>query len=77
MAFLRHDHQVTWHSLQTLSRQANILVLQGDTLMTSLLEEFADIFEEPHSLPPQRRYDHHIHLLLGTAPVAVRPYRYP
>ena len=22
-------------------------------------------------------YDHHIHLLLGTAPVAVRPYRYP
>jgi hypothetical protein len=45
--------------------------------MESLLLDFADIFEAPRGLPPQRRHDHRIHLLPGTAPVAVRPYRYP
>jgi len=28
-------------------------------------------------LPPQRPYDHLIHLLLGTALMVGRPYRYP
>lgn len=45
--------------------------------MTLLLDEFAEVFEEPHGLPPSRRCDHHIHLFPGTAPVAIRPYRYP
>jgi hypothetical protein len=45
--------------------------------MESLLLDFADIFEAPRGLPPQRLHDHRIHLLPGTAPVAVRPYRYP
>jgi hypothetical protein len=45
--------------------------------MTSLLQAYADIFAIPRGLPPQRRHDHRIHLLPGTAPVAVRPYRYP
>jgi len=42
-----------------------------------LLDSFADLFEPPTSLPPSRSFDHHIHLLPGTASVAVRPYRYP
>ena len=42
-----------------------------------LLDSFADLFEPPTTLPPSRSFDHHIHLLPGTAPVAVRPYRYP
>jgi hypothetical protein len=50
---------------------------QQDDLMTSLLQAYVDIFATPSGLPPQRRHDHRIHLLPGTAPVAVRPYRYP
>jgi hypothetical protein len=35
------------------------------------------IFEEPQGLPPARSYDHRIHHLPNTAPIAMRPYRYP
>ena len=41
-----------------------------------LLAKFADIFAEPTNLPPLRCFDHRIHLLPNTAPIAVRPYRY-
>jgi hypothetical protein len=34
-----------------------------DDLLKTLLTTYADIFEEPQSLPPQRHNDHHIHLL--------------
>ncbi|KAK1626624.1 hypothetical protein QYE76_000939 [Lolium multiflorum] len=46
-------------------------------LLTHLLQQHGDIFEEPQGLPPPRACDHRIHLLPGSAPVAVRPYRYP
>ncbi|XP_061370333.1 uncharacterized protein LOC133313043 [Gastrolobium bilobum] len=42
-----------------------------------LLEEFDTIFQEPHELPPHRQLDHEIHLEPNSAPVNVRPYRYP
>jgi len=42
-----------------------------------LLQQHDDLFDEPQGLPPAQVYDHRIHLLPGTAPVAVRPYRYP
>ena len=41
----------------------------------SLLAEFADIFEEPRSLPPVRRLDHKILLKLGSQPINIRPYK--
>jgi hypothetical protein len=46
-------------------------------LLTHLLQQHGDLFDEPQGLPPVRVYDHRIHLLPDTAPVAVRPYRYP
>lgn len=52
MSFWLHDHKVIWHSLQVLAQHANISALTGDTLMTTLLEEFANVFEKPHGLPP-------------------------
>ena len=41
-----------------------------------MLLQFATVFDEPQGLLPARPYDHRIHHLPGTAPVAVRPYRY-
>ena len=43
--------------------------------LSSLLKEFADLFEEPSSSPPQRSHDHKIVLKPGTSPVNLRPYR--
>jgi hypothetical protein len=48
-----------------------------DNLLDTLLTAYVDIFDEPRGLPPQRQHDHKMHLLPGTTPVAVRPYRYP
>jgi hypothetical protein len=45
--------------------------------LDNLLQSYEDLFEEHRGLPPARRHDHHIRLLPGTAPIAVRPYRYP
>jgi hypothetical protein len=46
-------------------------------LLDELLLQHSAVFDTPRGLPPARSYDHRIHLLPGTAPVAVRPYRYP
>lgn len=42
-----------------------------------LLLEYADLFEEPTTLPPHRELDHTIPLVPGAAPPQVRPYRVP
>lgn len=44
--------------------------------LTLLLDEFADIFEEPKDLPPHRPYDHAIPLQPNATPVNSRPYKY-
>jgi hypothetical protein len=42
----------------------------------TLLDDYADVFDDPKTLPPSRLQDHHIPLLPNTAPVNARPYRY-
>ena len=42
----------------------------------NLLDEYAELFAEPSSLPPRREADHQIPLLPGSQPINVRPYRY-
>lgn len=39
-----------------------------------LFHKFSALFHEPHSLPPSRPTDHHIHLNPHSKPVNVRPY---
>ena len=67
----------SWHwDIQSTGRLHTIRT--DDTpLLDELLDSFQDVFEPPTGLPPQRECDHHLHLLPNTAPVAVRPYRYP
>lgn len=45
--------------------------------VTTLLSEFQDVFAPPTGYPPARHCDHEIPLLVGAAPVQIRPYRYP
>ncbi|KAL5720791.1 hypothetical protein ACHQM5_013426 [Ranunculus cassubicifolius] len=45
--------------------------------ISDLLEKYADIFAEPHSLPPTRSQDHSICLKEGSTPPHCKPYRYP
>ncbi|XP_072971373.1 uncharacterized protein [Typha angustifolia] len=40
-------------------------------------KKFADVFQQPHGLPPPRAQDHCIEILLGAGPANVRPYQYP
>lgn len=42
----------------------------------ALLDEYANVFEDPKTLPPTRLHDHHIPLLPNIAPINSKPYRY-
>ena len=46
-------------------------------VLRSLLDTFAPVFATPIGLPPSREFDHSIPLLPDTAPINIRPYRYP
>ncbi|GJR79840.1 hypothetical protein Tco_0150625 [Tanacetum coccineum] len=74
--------RVKWHVLKKL---LHILMdlssvdsgIGGNMELQALLEEYADVFEEPKTLPPHRSFDHQIPLKDGDVNVNVRPYRYP
>jgi len=72
MVFWWHDRRVSWCGLHPTSSLVAASSDKRDYLL-ALLDEFADLFAEPKSLPPARSFDHRIHLLPGTSPVAVRP----
>jgi hypothetical protein len=76
MLFWRDDHRILWFGLDA-PRDAAVRAAAPDNLLQLLLVEYADLFAAPQGLPLPRQADHHIHLLPGAAPVAVRPYRYP
>ena len=83
MAFTRAGRHILWKGLgspcdDTREPKVRAVCTSSDQpLLDRLLLQFGSVFDEPRGLPPARRYDHRIHLLPGTAPVAVRPYRYP
>lgn len=50
---------------------------QTQNSLSSILQQFEDLFAKPTGLPPKRDCDHRIRLLQGSDLVAIRPYRYP
>jgi len=76
MAFWRGRRRVRWAGLGAPSVR-RLATAGFQDLLQLLLDAFSDLFEPPTTLPPSRSFDHCIHLLPGTSPVAVRPYRYP
>jgi len=44
--------------------------------LQDLLVQYADIFQDPKQLPPQRVYDHAIPLYPDAIPINARPYHY-
>ncbi|XP_066396144.1 uncharacterized protein [Miscanthus floridulus] len=83
VSFQRGDQRVMWQCMGApgaSTHQQHLATTTPDQqrpLLDQLLQQHGAIFDEPCGLPPRRTYDHRIHLLPGTAPVAVRPYRYP
>jgi hypothetical protein len=76
MAFLRQGRSIRF--IGCGGGSAGIYTISHeDDLLQALLQTYSDIFEQPKGLPPPPRHDHRIHLLRGTAPIAVKPYRYP
>lgn len=73
MSFWHRDHQVCWHNIVGPSKPS-LHSCSGRNLLNVLSMTSAT------SSPSRRAYrchDHHITLLPGVAPVAVRAYRYP
>jgi len=62
--------------LESSSLQAD-LPAHTDPELALLLQTYQDVFQSPHGLPPSKVHDHAIHLLPNTAPIKVRPYKYP
>jgi len=83
MSFWHRGHRVVWRGIGSPQRaksppgHIHALSTTEPPLLESLLNSFQDVFDPPTGLPPARDCDHRIHLLPQSAPVAVRPYRYP
>ena len=45
--------------------------------LQKFLDNHSKVFENPKGLPPIRDHDHSIHLIPGSVPPNIRPYRYP
>jgi hypothetical protein len=73
---LKKGHQgviVQLCSLDVQTTKPSIpLDLQG------IIDKHSKVFEDiPKGLPPTRNHDHAIHLIPGSVPPNIRPYRYP
>jgi hypothetical protein len=77
MWFRHQNRTVCWTGVPSERPRAFQATIVPDSRLGALLAAFADLFAEPSGLPPKRSHDHRIILKPNTAPVAVRPYRYP
>ena len=45
--------------------------------LQQVLDNHSNVFETPKGLPPIRDHDHDIHLIPGSVPPKIKPYKYP
>ena len=45
--------------------------------LQKVLDNHSEMFETPKGIPPIHDHDHSIHLILGSVPPNIKPYRYP
>jgi hypothetical protein len=75
IAFVRNGHHVLWIAAGSPTPSPCLAAVSAN-LIEDLLQSFASLFDTPTGLPPPWDRQHRIRLVPGTAPVAVRPYRY-
>jgi hypothetical protein len=73
--FVRNAHTMRW-TVMDHTPAPTAFTASTDDVMGDLLLRFEGIFTTPIGLSPVRPRSHHIRLLPGTLPVAVRPSRY-
>jgi hypothetical protein len=76
MSYWSDDDRVVWQG--SVKRHVTPVAqsMVATYLLPLLLEEFTDVFTTLKGLPPPRRDNHRIYLLLEMMPVAFRPYLY-
>ena len=71
----QHRGGLDWWCSQGGRAKKNKDVAQED--LSSILEQFPEVFVDQIQLPPERRQVHQIKLFPGQGPINVRPYKYP
>ncbi|XP_058761394.1 uncharacterized protein LOC131634786 [Vicia villosa] len=71
------SHEQEYHNEPNSPNIFESLPKNLPTEITQLITSHSAIFTQPKGLPPTRPHDHHIPILPNTAPVNVKPYRYP
>jgi hypothetical protein len=73
---LKKGHQGIIAKLLSLDVQTSKPSIPQD--LQRIIDKHSKVFEDiPKGLPPTRNHDHEIHLIPGSVPPNIRPYRYP
>jgi hypothetical protein len=73
---LKKGHQVIIEQLCSLDVQTSKPSIPKD--LQGIIDKHSKVFEDiPKGIPPTQNHDHEIHLIPGSVPPNIRPYRYP
>jgi hypothetical protein len=73
---LKNRHQGVIEQLCSLDVKTSKPSIPQD--LQRIIDNHSKVFEDiPKGLPPTRNHDHEVHLIPGSVPPNIRPYRYP
>jgi len=70
-------HAIQIQTLEVSAHHLLELPTSVEPELAMIIQQYNNVFEKPHGLPPIRSHDHTIPLMPGSTPVKVRPYHYP